>query len=146
MDNETRERVISNEDRLMEEVNKQAKVIQWYEKENRHNQEIIIKDCKEIEELKRKIAIKDKWCQLIWDIGCDYDGYNDVDNLKKIIDELEKEVEASTNVLDALKNKEQEILWVAKKDYDRVVEENNRKEEELARYKYLIDLAMQRRS
>ena len=88
MDNETRERIISNEDRLMEEVNKQAKVIQWYEKENRHNQEIIIKDCKEIEELKRKIEIKDRWCQLIWDIGCDYDGYNDVDNLKKIIDEL----------------------------------------------------------
>ena len=59
--------------------------------------------------------------------------------------ELEKEVEASTNVLEALKNKESEILWVAKKEYDRVVEENNRKEEELARYKYLIDLAMQHR-
>lgn len=28
--------------RLEEEVNKQAKIIQWYEKENRHNQEIII--------------------------------------------------------------------------------------------------------
>lgn len=42
----------------------------------------------EIEELKRKIEIKDRWCQLIWDIGCDYDGYNDADNLKKIIDEL----------------------------------------------------------
>ena len=34
-----------------EEINKQAKVIQWYEKENRHNQEIIIKDIKEIERL-----------------------------------------------------------------------------------------------
>ena len=29
--------------RLEEEVNKQAKIIQWYEKENRHNQEIIDK-------------------------------------------------------------------------------------------------------
>lgn len=28
--------------RLEEEVNKQAKIIQWYEKENRHNQETII--------------------------------------------------------------------------------------------------------
>lgn len=28
--------------RLEEEVNKQAKIIQWYEKENRNNQEIII--------------------------------------------------------------------------------------------------------
>ena len=28
-------------ERLEEEVNKQAKIIQWYEKENRHNQEII---------------------------------------------------------------------------------------------------------
>ena len=30
-------------ERLEEEVNKQAKIIQWYEKENRHNQEIIDK-------------------------------------------------------------------------------------------------------
>ena len=29
--------------RLEEEVNKQAEIIQWYEKENRHNQEIIDK-------------------------------------------------------------------------------------------------------
>ena len=35
----------------MEEIDKQAKVIQWYEKENRHNQEIIIKDIKELEKL-----------------------------------------------------------------------------------------------
>lgn len=56
MDNRTREQVIANEDRLIEEINKQAKVIQWYEKENRHNQEIIIKDVKEIEELKKLVA------------------------------------------------------------------------------------------
>lgn len=42
----------------------------------------------EIKKLKRQILIKDKWCYLIWAIGCDYDGYNDVKNLKDVIDEL----------------------------------------------------------
>ena len=36
-------------ERLEEEVNKQAKIIQWYEKENRHNQEIIIDLSKRID-------------------------------------------------------------------------------------------------
>lgn len=36
-------------ERLEEEVNKQAKVIQWYEKETRHNQEIIIDLAKRID-------------------------------------------------------------------------------------------------
>ena len=31
---------------------------------------------------------KNEWCQLIIDIGFDYDGYNDADNLKLLIDEL----------------------------------------------------------
>ena len=35
--------------RLEEEVNKQAEIIQWYEKENRHNQEIIIDLSKRID-------------------------------------------------------------------------------------------------
>nr|DAN14413.1 MAG TPA: hypothetical protein [Bacteriophage sp.] len=35
--------------RLEEEVNKQAKIIQWYEKENRHNQETIIDLSKRID-------------------------------------------------------------------------------------------------
>ncbi len=59
MDNRTR--IISNEDRLIEEIDKQAKVIQWYEKENRHNQEIIIKDVKEIEKLNNIIKHTDSW-------------------------------------------------------------------------------------
>lgn len=29
-----------------------------------------------------------KWLTLIKDIGFDYDGYNDIDNLKSLIDEL----------------------------------------------------------
>ena len=36
---------------LNKKIDEQAKVIQWYEKENRHNQEIIIKDNEEIERL-----------------------------------------------------------------------------------------------
>ena len=44
-----------------EEINKQAKVIQWYEKENRHNQEIIIKDIKENERLNNIINELEKW-------------------------------------------------------------------------------------
>lgn len=47
-----------------EEINKQAKVIQWYEKENRHNQEIIIKDIKEIERLKNIINEIEKYAGL----------------------------------------------------------------------------------
>ena len=43
-----------------------------------------------INHLKSKIENKDKWNQLIADIAYDYDGYNDVDNLKTLIDELVK--------------------------------------------------------
>ena len=38
--------------------------------------------------LERQIKIKDKWCQLIIDIGFDYDGFNTVESLKGLIDEL----------------------------------------------------------
>lgn len=40
--------------------------------------------------LKRKIEIKDAYFQLIQDISFDYDGYDTVEDLKKIIDELNK--------------------------------------------------------
>ena len=30
----------------------------------------------------------DEWLQLIWSVGYDYDGFNDVDSLKSLIDEL----------------------------------------------------------
>lgn len=42
------------------------------------------------EYLKSKIENKDRWCQLIADIGYDYDGFNKVDSLKGLIDELVK--------------------------------------------------------
>lgn len=41
-----------------------------------------------IKNLERQIKIKDSWCYMIYAIGFDYDGYNDVKNLKDIIDEL----------------------------------------------------------
>ena len=42
----------------------------------------------ENKQLKRDKNIMQKYLQLIADIGYDYDGYNDVENLKALIDEL----------------------------------------------------------
>ena len=44
----------------------------------------------ENQQLKRQIEIKDKWCQLIIDLGIDYDGYTQSDSLKLLIDDLVK--------------------------------------------------------
>ena len=41
----------------------------------------------------------DEWLQFIWEIGCDYDGYNDVNNLKQLVDEL---VDASVQARECL--------------------------------------------
>ena len=43
-----------------------------------------------IEYLKSKIENKDRWCQLIADIGYDYDGFRKVESLMSLIDELVK--------------------------------------------------------
>lgn len=56
-------------ERLEEEVNKQAKIIQWYEEENRHNQEIII-------DLSKRI---DKTTQAIDEL-LSYDDFKDITN------------------------------------------------------------------
>ena len=42
----------------------------------------------ENKQLKRDINIMQNYLQLIIDIGYDYEGYNDVKNLKELIDEL----------------------------------------------------------
>ena len=53
------------------------------------NQEKIIRELQEkAKYLKSKIENKDKWCQLIADIGYDYDGYRKAENLMSLIDEL----------------------------------------------------------
>ena len=41
-----------------------------------------------IKQLQREKTIMQKYFQMIIDIGFDYDGYNDSENLKKLIDEL----------------------------------------------------------
>ena len=41
----------------------------------------------------------DEWLQFIWDIGFDYDGYSDANNLKQLIDEL---VDASIQARECL--------------------------------------------
>lgn len=54
----------------------------------------VLKENTELKEkteyLKSKIENKDRWCQLIADIGYDYDGYRKAENLMKLIDELVK--------------------------------------------------------
>lgn len=53
------------------------------------NQEKIIGELQEkVKYLKNKIKNKDKWCQLIADIGYDYDGCRKAENLMSLIDEL----------------------------------------------------------
>lgn len=48
----------------------------------------INKKSKEIERLNNIIKIMENYFELILDLGFDYDGFNDEDNLKKLIDEL----------------------------------------------------------
>ena len=43
-----------------------------------------------IEYLKNKCENKDKWCQLIADIGFDYDGFTTAPSLMTLVDELVK--------------------------------------------------------
>lgn len=38
--------------------------------------------------LERQIAIKDAYCNMIWEFGVDYDGYKTPKSLKGLIDEL----------------------------------------------------------
>lgn len=80
-----------------EEINKQAKVIQWYEKENRYNQEIIIKDIKEIERLK---IIEEKYKDSQLYIK---DFKDEIERLNNIIKEVRKYIENN---------------WISKKDAD----------------------------
>lgn len=41
-----------------------------------------------IKELERQIKIKDAYCNLIYMIGVDYDGFNSIGSLKSLVDEL----------------------------------------------------------
>lgn len=71
------------------------------------------------EKLKRQIEIKDKYAQLIRDFLYDYDGYNDVDNLKRLIDE------AREILGDLLDNNDKRVVYIGqdKKEYNILNEE-----------------------
>ncbi len=71
-----------------------------------------------LQTLKRQLEIKDKWNQLLIDIGVDYDGYNDAENLKELIDEL---VECSKR---AIKNDDKVVAsYNSEKQYNILGEE-----------------------
>ena len=57
----------------------------------------LYEDCKVYE--KQNIN-KDKWLEFIADLGYDYDGYNDSDNLKQLIDELVHYARLAKNNID----------------------------------------------
>lgn len=55
-----------------------------------------MKDSK-IEELEKKIRVKDGWLNHLIMIGFDYDGYKDADSLMKLIDELIEYAQCALN-------------------------------------------------
>lgn len=73
--------VLNRNKYLTSEVEKYVKL---YEKTKQENNQLKEK----VQYLKDKIENKDRWNQLIADIGYDYDGYRDAENLKALIDEL----------------------------------------------------------
>lgn len=74
-----------SEDKMYEkysnEVERMQKCINELLQENKQLKE-------KIKYQKNKIDNKDNWCQLIVDIGFDYDGCNTIESLKGLIDEL----------------------------------------------------------
>lgn len=72
-------RSLSNE--YCDEVKNVNKLINNLQQENQQLKE-------KVEYLKQKSENKDRWCQLIADIGYDYDGYRKAEHLMKLIDEL----------------------------------------------------------
>lgn len=68
-----------------------AQMIEKYIDEFEENiklSELWCKSQEENKQLKRDKKIMQNYLQLIADIGYDYDGYNDIENLKALIDEL----------------------------------------------------------
>lgn len=66
-----------NEEDVQNIINAYEKDIEYIEQLQQEN-----------ERLKEKIENKDDWCQLIADIGYDYDGCRTEESLKDLIDEL----------------------------------------------------------
>ena len=57
-------------------------------------------------ELQRLIKIKNNYAQLIVDVGFDYDGFNDRDDLKDLIDELVNYAK------DILNNNDKKVIYI----------------------------------
>lgn len=72
------------------------------------------------DKLERQIKIKNKYFQMIIDYGFDYDGFNDVSNLKQLIDDI---VEFSKAGLDCNDKKVVYINRNGKKKYNILDEE-----------------------
>lgn len=70
------------------------------------------------DEIERQIEIKNKYFQMIIDYGFDYDGFNDVSNLKQLIDDI---VELSRAGLDC--NDKRVVYINRKKKYNILQEE-----------------------
>lgn len=74
------------------------------QKEHEHDVKMIdevkgeaVKLYKEIDKLKRQIEIKDKYLELMWFLGADYDGWDTADGLKSLIDNLMNLVKKAGN-------------------------------------------------
>lgn len=81
---------MSHKDRSIANMRCEAKKI-YYQRREINRLETRNKELEDkINYLKTKIENKDKWNQLIADIAYDYDGYNNAENLKTLIDELVK--------------------------------------------------------
>lgn len=84
----------------------------------------IMKALDERDELTRKLKIKDAYLQLIIDLAYDYDGFNDIDGLKGLVDELSEYAKM------ALKNDYKSSIYIDGRDrklniLDEVINDNS---------------------
>lgn len=99
----------------MEEEEKKAidylqKYIQW-ETSGERSLETDIKTALDlIKKQQRQLNIKNRYLELIRDIGYDYDGFDKSDDLKELIDEL---VGLSRQ---AIKNDDWTVMWISAKN------------------------------
>lgn len=90
----TRE-MAESKDIVLRLIQKQQAEINAVQMEHNHDVKMIdevkgeaVRLYKEIDKLKRQIQIKDKYLELMWFLGADYDGWNTVDGLMSLIDNI----------------------------------------------------------
>lgn len=66
------------------------KELLWFEKEYKNSQELCNKCFEENKGLKDMVIIMENYFELICNLGYDYDGYNTVEGLKSLIDEMSR--------------------------------------------------------